>query len=253
MVKATESFASWLREWSSNKDENALSQLRSLEASRDRAKQSIKQYELLIAKEENELTRNSRVTYLQFYKDELKAINLKIRVAKKLLTNDDLNTEKADLEYQRLLNHPMITSVIVKDNKLLIATQDLRLEGTDDGDMAEWVGKYIGRFRIRLTLARFEWFMENMDYQTFGQYDRPHVREGKACLGQYDELFKNYEKAGKLYELVDSIIYFLRTAYTSGDSYISMSEWFDNCISISENEVGLYEPEDEPRDDEDWD
>lgn len=246
MVKAQQSFATWLGEWMSKQGDTALQNVRSLESARTRVKQSIEQYTQLIEQETDERHKLTRQTYLSMYKEELKVIERKLRAARKLLKADPASDKVAEALYKKLVDHPMIASVIVKDNQLHIATQDLPLE------VEGWLGKTIGRFRIRLTQARFEWFMENMDWLTFNRYDRPHIREGKACLGQYEAIFKQCEREGKLYELVDSMIYFLRTAYTSEDCYIQFDEWFEHRDEVSESRIGVYEDGYDPADDEDY-
>ena len=172
-----------------------------------------------------------------------------------------LTVPTAEDTFKKLIKHPQIVSVIVDGSNLRIATKPLfhdwrhcenckypedshncddceTCSNSDYGcDECSNCNNYqdslsfpetLGRFEIQIYKDNYSSFdsLYNLDYSADSCLDHPHIKDGRPCLGSYQNGINNYHEKGQLFLLVDTYIHYIQQAHKDDDSYTNMETWF---------------------------
>jgi len=173
-----------------------------------------------VNKYKESLTKRISKVKKEDYKWMIKDLNKKIKdngLKKREIRKSykDVYLEPSDDLYKNLLNHKLITGVVVDEDELRISTSPLK--NNTNG--------ILGRYEINIYSNSRSYKLFNLDYNSRG-YNHYNVDAGgDPCLGDVYYVIDNYENAANLRLVVDTLLHFLMNSYTIDDNYISKANW----------------------------
>ena len=97
----------------------------------------------------------------------------------------------------------------------------------------------LGRIKITLDLENGQITFKNLDHRLSGDYDHPHIQEGKACWGNLEEPVARLLIQEDIYGLLVMASEFLRS-YTPGNAFLKIQHW-DPDYEEEDEEAGRYQ------------
>jgi len=167
----------------------------------------------LNAMSQAQATVTRREDELQAARSAFERATLEHKVARANTMTEEDALEKLKLTFENLKQHPDIDEIRATDSRLTVLTNELQLTDPASGDSC-----VLGKCEIRVPLVLGNAIVVRNLTNKQGQWDHPHVQEGRPCFGDMSRTFQDMIQKLDIGPLVTMMIVLLKS-FNPDDSW----------------------------------